>query len=146
VARRVDVLAMAIQLGGTVYDLEEAELCYAPQFGAAKDAVNMAGMLAANRLRGDFPSTTWAEVGNHVGPLVDVREPHEFADGHVDNAINLPLSELRDRLDELPRDADVVVYCHSGKRSYDAVRMLAQRGFSARSVLGGMMSKEHHQP
>ncbi len=146
VARRVDVLAMAIQLGGTVYDLEEAELCYAPQFGAAKDAVNMAGMLAANRLRGDFPSTTWAEVGNHVGPLVDVREPHEFADGHVDNATNLPLSELRDRLDELPRDADVVVYCHSGKRSYDAVRMLAQRGFSARSVLGGMMSKEHHQP
>ncbi len=139
-ARRIDVISMAIQLQGTVFDLEEAELCYAPQYGSAKDAVNLAGMLAANRLRGDFPSTTWEEVDDHGGLLVDVREEHEFSKDHMPGALNLPLSQLRGRLEDLPHHTRLNVYCQSGKRSYDAVRMLSQRGYEARSVLGGLMS------
>ena len=138
--KRIDVISMAIQLKGTVYDLEEAELCYAPQYGSAKDAVNLTGMLAANRLRGDFQSTTWEEIADQNGVLVDVREEHEFAEDHIPGALNLPLSQLRDRLEEIPPDARLNVYCQSGKRSYGAVRMLNQRGYRARSILGGLMS------
>ncbi len=139
-ARRIDVISMAIQLKGSVYDLEEAELCYAPQYGSAKDAVNVTGMLAANRLRGDFQSTTWEEIDGHSGLLVDVREEHEFTEDHISGAVNLPLSQLRERLEEIPPHTRLNVYCQSGKRSYEAVRMLHQRGYEARSVLGGLMS------
>ena len=139
VEKRIDVIAMAIQLGAKVYDLEEAELCYAPQFGAAKDPVNVAGMIASNELRGDLPQAKWEDLSAEVA-LIDVREAGEFARGHVDGAINLPLSQLRDRLDELPRDRELWLYCKSGKRSYDATRALLQRGFTVRSLRGGMDS------
>ncbi|MCP4805634.1 MAG: FAD-dependent oxidoreductase [Proteobacteria bacterium] len=140
VAKRIDVIAMAIQLGGTVYDLEQSELCYAPQFGAAKDPVNIAGMIAGNRLRGDLPAADWAHVPADA-MLVDVREPHEFAVEHVPGALSLPLSELRGRLDELPDDRTLWLYCRSGKRSYDAARALTQRGFDVRTIQGGLMSR-----
>ena len=143
VAKRIDVIAMAIQMGATVFDLEQAELCYAPQFGAAKDPVNMAGMIAANELRGDLPAAAWRELVGADALLVDVREADEFERGHVEGAINLPLSELRGRLDELPTDRDILLYCQSGKRSYDAVRALHQRGYRARTLVGGMESYLH---
>ncbi len=142
VDKRIDVIATAIQMRATVFDLEEAELCYAPQFGAAKDAVNVAGMIAANHLRGDLPLADWDEVGRDDVLLVDVREPGEFAAGHIRGATNVPLSELRDRLEELPRDREILVYCQSGKRSYDAARALAQRGFMVRNLLGGIENIE----
>ncbi len=138
VERRVDVIAMAIQLGATVYDLEHAELCYSPQIGSAKDPVNMAGMIAANQLRGDLPTARWADLPDARVALVDVREPDEFAAGHLPGARNVPLSQLRDRTAELPTDRPLWLYCHSGKRSYDATRALTQRGFDARSLPGGM--------
>ncbi len=141
VARRIDVLAMAIQLGGTLSDLEQAELCYAPQFGAAKDAVNMVGMVGANQFRGELPSRPWSEAIGDEGPMIDVREPAEFEAGHVQGALNLPLSQLRGRLNELPTARPLLVYCQSGKRSYDAVRFLNQVGIEAQSVLGGLMSR-----
>ncbi len=140
VARRIDVLAMAIQLRATVMDLEQSELCYAPQFGSAKDPVNMVGMVAANQLRGDLPSRSWEEVPTGVA-LVDVREVAEYAEEHVPGALNLPLSELRDRLDEVPALRPLLVYCRSGQRSYNAVRLFNQMGVEAESILGGMMSR-----
>jgi NADPH-dependent 2,4-dienoyl-CoA reductase/sulfur reductase-like enzyme/rhodanese-related sulfurtransferase len=137
VEKRIDVIAMAIQNQATVFDLEEAELCYAPQFGAAKDPVNLAGMIAANVLRGDVPLARWEELGAGNALLLDVREPAEFAGGHIEGAVNLPLPQLRKRLGELPREREIMVYCGVGQRSYNALRILAQQGFKVRNLPGG---------
>ena len=139
VEKRIDVVAMCLQLGGSVFDLEQAELCYAPQIGAAKDPVNLAGMIAANRMRGDLRVARWDELGGDE-LLVDVREVHEFDREHIPGALNLPLSVLRDRFDELPTDRPIWLYCLSGKRSYDAARALMGRGFDAWSLPGGIKS------
>jgi NADPH-dependent 2,4-dienoyl-CoA reductase/sulfur reductase-like enzyme/rhodanese-related sulfurtransferase len=138
VEKRIDVIAMAIQEGATVFDLEEAELCYAPQFGAAKDPVNIAGMIAANALRGDAPVAHWADVRPSQSYILDVREPQEFRSGHVEGAINIPLHSLRDRMNELPRDREILVYCAVGQRSYYASRALRLNGFPARNISGGI--------
>ena len=142
VDRRIDVIATAIQFGGTVFDLEESELCYAPQFGGAKDPVNFAGMIAANSLRGDQPLADWKELlpGNAV--LVDVRDPDEFEEGHIPGAINLPLNDLRARSGELPRDRDLWLYCRVGQRGYYAARLLMQHGFHAKNLPGGYLTYE----
>jgi NADPH-dependent 2,4-dienoyl-CoA reductase/sulfur reductase-like enzyme/rhodanese-related sulfurtransferase len=137
VDKRIDAIAMAIQMGGTVYDLEESELCYAPQFGGAKDPVNFAGMIAADVLRGDMPLSHWGEPGF----LLDVRDTEEFSDGHAPDALNIPLNALRARLGELPRDREILVYCHSGQRAYYATRILLQNGFPARNISGGMVAR-----
>jgi len=138
--RRVDVIAMAIQKGATVFDLEQAELCYAPQFGAAKDPVNLAGMIAANVLRGDHPIGHWRDIDPADVWLLDVREPKEFRKGHVDGAVNIPLGELRERLGEIPDDRDIWVYCGVGQRAYYATRTLMQRGHSVRNLSGGIQT------
>ncbi len=140
--KRIDVIAMAIQAGMTVFDLEEAELCYAPQFGAAKDPVNMAGMIAANALRGDAPIAYWEDLNLEHVSLVDVREATEFDQGHVEGAINLPLSQLRQRLEELPRDRPLWIYCQVGQRGYYATRTLRQSGFDAYNLTGGFKTYE----
>jgi NADPH-dependent 2,4-dienoyl-CoA reductase/sulfur reductase-like enzyme/rhodanese-related sulfurtransferase len=138
VEKRIDVIAMAIQKGATVFDLEEAELCYAPQFGAAKDPVNIAGMIAANALRGDAPVAHWADVRSSKPYVLDVREPQEFASGHVEGAHNIPLHSLRAKMGELPRDREILVYCAVGQRSYYASRALRLNGFSAKNISGGI--------
>ncbi len=125
-------------MGATVYDLEECELCYAPPFGSAKDPVNFAGMVAAGVLRGDMPLTHWGAAGD--GFLLDVREKFELAVEEVPEALNIPMGELRSRLDELPRDREIHVICRSGQRAYTATRCLLQNGFDARVVSGGMLS------
>jgi rhodanese-related sulfurtransferase len=141
VDKRISALAVAIQMGATVYDLEEAELCYAPQFGSAKDPVNFAGMVAADVLRGDMPISHWGWKGN--GILLDVREVPELAVESVPGAVNIPLGQLRTRLGELPRDQEINVICRSGQRAYAATRVLLQNGFRARNVSGGMLSLAH---
>jgi len=141
VDKRISALAMAIQMGATVYDLEEAELCYAPQFGSAKDPVNFAGMIAADILRGDMPISHWASAGE--GFLLDVREPLELVVEQAPGAVNIPLGQLRARLGELPRDREILVICRSGQRAYYATRMLMQHGFKARNLSGGMLSRFH---
>jgi rhodanese-related sulfurtransferase len=138
--KRIDAIAIALQKHSTVFDLEEAELCYAPQFGAAKDPVNFAGMIAANVLRGDAPVVYWEQLAmtEEVKPLVlDVREVGEFEAGHVEGAVNVPLSQLRDRLNELPSDQDIWVYCQVGQRAYYATRALRLNGFNAHNLTGG---------
>jgi NADPH-dependent 2,4-dienoyl-CoA reductase/sulfur reductase-like enzyme/rhodanese-related sulfurtransferase len=137
VDKRIDVIAMAIQKGGTVYDLEEAELCYAPQFGAAKDPINMAGMIAANVLRGDVETAPWESLNHNGYLLLDVRQPDEFREGHIPGASNIPLPELRGRLGELPREKEIRLYCGVGQRAYYASRVLAQHGFRVKNFPGG---------
>ncbi len=141
VDKRISALAMAIQMKGTIYDLEEAELCYAPQFGSAKDPVNFAGMVAADVLRGDMPLSHWNSA--EKGFLLDVREPMELAVEHAPGTVNIPLGQLRARLDELPRDREILVICRSGQRAYYATRILLQKGFKARTLAGGMLSRTH---
>ncbi|MFC1927004.1 FAD-dependent oxidoreductase [Chloroflexota bacterium] len=138
VEKRMDVIAAAIQKGATVFDLEEAELCYAPQFGSAKDPVNVAGMIAANALRGDAPVAHWTDVPSPQAYILDVREPQEFALGHVEGAINIPLHSLRGKMSELPRDREILVYCAVGQRSYYASRALRLNGFPAKNISGGI--------
>ena len=137
VEKRIDVIAASIQFRGTVHDLAEAELCYAPQFGAAKDPVNLAGMLAENVLNGDMPVADWLEVNRTTALLLDVREPDEFAGGHIPNAINLPLSQMRNRYAELPGNKEIWTYCGVGQRAYFATRFLAQHGYRSRNLSGG---------
>ena len=138
VDKRISELALAIQLGATVYDLEECELCYAPPFGSAKDPINFAGMVAGAVLRGDMPVTHWDSVQDAF--LVDVRENVELAVEEVPESVHIPLGELRSRLDELPRDRTIGVICRSGQRAYYATRILVQNGFDAKVVSGGMLS------
>ena len=143
VDKRIDVLAMAIQKGATVYDLEEAELCYAPQYGSAKDPINFAAMIAANHLRGDEPIVHWDSQRLADFDLLDVRDPDEFADGHAPGARNLPLNSLRDHLGELPRSRPLAVYCGVGARAHIAVRLLRQHGFDAANIPGGYITFCH---
>jgi NADPH-dependent 2,4-dienoyl-CoA reductase/sulfur reductase-like enzyme/rhodanese-related sulfurtransferase len=141
VAKRIDAFAMAIQMKATIYDLEEAELCYAPPFGSAKDPVNFAGMVAANVLHGDMPLSHWSSLDGVF--ILDVRNPAELKVESVPGALNIPLPQLRHRLDELPRDREIHVICRSGGRAYFATRILLQNGFKARNLSGGMLSRSH---
>jgi rhodanese-related sulfurtransferase len=142
VDKRISALAVAIQLGATIYDLEEAELCYAPQFGSAKDAINFAGMVAADVLDGDMPLAHWSEAKGAF--LLDVRHPVELAVESVPGAVNIPLNELRARLPELPRDREILVICRSAQRAYYATRILLQNGLKARNLSGGLLSRAMH--
>jgi rhodanese-related sulfurtransferase len=144
VAERVNAFAMAVQMGCTIYDLEEAELCYAPPFGSAKDPVNFAGMVAGDILRNDMPVSHWDRVDHNF--LLDVRSPQELAVETVPGAVNIPLPQLRARLGELPRDQEILVICRSGQRAYYATRVLLQNGFKARTIAGGMLSRSMLEP
>lgn len=144
VERRIDVISMALQMGATVFDLEEAELCYAPQYGAAKDPVNVAGMIAANVLRGDASLASWQAPAGE-GFYLDVREPGEFARGHLPGAVNVPLGQLRERHAELPGGREILVNCGVGQRSYYAVRFLRQLGYDARNLSGGYQTWQAFQ-
>jgi NADPH-dependent 2,4-dienoyl-CoA reductase/sulfur reductase-like enzyme/rhodanese-related sulfurtransferase len=135
VDKRIDILATAIQASMTVHDLEEVELAYAPQYGSAKDPINMAGFVAANTLRGDV-DTIHADQLNDIFVL-DVRDPDEFDAGAVPGAALIPLPELRNRYTELPRDRTIACYCQAGLRGYIAARILAQLGYQVRNISGG---------
>lgn len=139
VDKRLDVIATAVRAGMTVYDLEELELAYAPPYGSAKDPVNMAGFVASNLLRGDvrfwyaedYPEITVDAI------LVDVRSPKEHGEWSIPGAINIPLTELRGRLDELDRTHPILLFCRVGFRSYLAYRLLHQSGFQDLATLAG---------
>jgi NADPH-dependent 2,4-dienoyl-CoA reductase/sulfur reductase-like enzyme/rhodanese-related sulfurtransferase len=139
VVSRINALAMALQFGATVFDLEESELCYAPQFGSAKDPVNFAGMVAADVLRGDMPLAHWPVAGEAF--LLDVRDADEVAAEPVAGAVNIPLNQLRGRLAELPQEREILVSCRSGQRAYYATRILLQHGLAARNLSGGSLSR-----
>jgi rhodanese-related sulfurtransferase len=141
VDKRIDVLAVAIQARMSVFDLEEMELAYAPQYGSAKDPINMAGFVAAGCLRGDHPQVDVSSLiqmpADQRPVLLDVRTPEEFAAGAIPGAINVPLDELRARINELPKNGQIAVYCQVGQRGYLATRILRQAGFDAANLSGG---------
>jgi NADPH-dependent 2,4-dienoyl-CoA reductase/sulfur reductase-like enzyme/rhodanese-related sulfurtransferase len=145
VDKRIDVFAVALRAGMTVYDLEHLELAYAPPYGSAKDPVNMAGFLAANLLRGDialwYPED-YPDCRERV-TILDVRTPAEYAAWHIPEAILMPYTELRHRLDEVPRDKPVYTYCRSGFRSYIAYCTLKQHGWDDVAFLSGGMMTYH---
>ena len=132
VDRRIDVIATLISMDGTLEDLKETELCYAPVVGTAKDAVHMAALVGLNLLDGRFRQVPVSAVRNLVengAYIVDVREKGEYAASHLKNAVNIPLSELRMRLNEIPKDCPVYLHCRSSQRSYNAIMALYQHGF-----------------
>jgi len=145
VDKRIDVLAVALRAGLTVYDLEHLELAYAPPYGSAKDPVNMAGFLGANLLRGDiglwYPED-YPDCRDRV-TILDVRTPAEYDAWHIPGAALLPYTELRQRLDEVPRDKPVYTYCRSGFRSYIAYCVLKQNGWDDVAFLAGGMMTYH---
>ena len=148
--KRIDVLAVAIQAGMTVFDLEEMELAYSPQYGSAKDPINMAGFVAGGLVRGEHPQvdveTVFAAPADERPLVVDVRTPQEFSAGHMDGAVNVPVDDLRSRLGEIPRDREIAVCCQVGQRGYLATRLLRQKGFSASNIGGGYKTYKLFQP
>jgi NADPH-dependent 2,4-dienoyl-CoA reductase/sulfur reductase-like enzyme/rhodanese-related sulfurtransferase len=143
VERRIDVIAMAMQKGASVFDLEEAELCYAPQYGAAKDPVNILGMIGSNVMRGDLKVTPWNEIGKNDAVILDVRSYGEIATSPIANqksVTHIPLNELRSRLAELPKGQPIQVSCAVGARANNAVRILDHHGFDASLLPGGTLT------
>ncbi|WP_019637277.1 FAD-dependent oxidoreductase [Paenibacillus fonticola] len=143
VDKRLDVLASAIRFKGSVADLTELELTYAPPYSSAKDPVNMAGYAAENVLTGKthvfLPRELEDRVQNNT-LLVDVRTATEHARGHIPGSINIPVDELRDRLNELDADKEIWLYCQVGLRGYTAARILNQNGFRTRNLTGGYVT------
>lgn len=139
VDKRIDVIATVIRLNGTVEDLAELELAYAPPFSSAKDPVNMAGFVAQNILAGRAHMMVWDDLEKLEEDfiLVDVRTKGEFAKSHMNGAINIPVDDLRERFHELDSQKLIVVYCQVGIRGYIADRILSQKGFKVLNITGG---------
>ena len=140
VDKRIDVIAVAMQARMKVFDLEEVELAYSPQFGSAKDPINMVGFVAANVLRRSHPVIHVPELmhASEERPFIlDVRTEEEFQAGHIPNATHIPVDAMRDRLHELPKGQPIVTYCQVGQRGYIAARILVQNGFQVRNLSGG---------
>lgn len=140
VDKRLDVLSAAIRTGMTADGLAELELAYAPPFSSAKDPVNMIGFMIQNLREGKAMQYHWQQVQELLDrgiTLVDVRTPMEYAAGHIEGAVNIPIDELRDRLGELDKSKEQYIYCRSGQRSYMGLRILEANGFKAQHLAGG---------
>ena len=141
VDKRIDVLATAIRAGMTVYDLEELELSYAPPYSSAKDPVNIAGFVAANVLDGTVKQYHWHDVDSLPKDgsvtMLDVRTHEEYARGHIDGTLHIPVDVLREHLSELDPSKPVYVNCQSGLRSYIACRILSGHGYDCYNLSGG---------
>jgi len=138
--KRIDVMAVAIRAELTVYDMQDMELTYAPPFGSAKDVLNQAGFVASNSLKGETRLCHTADIDalSDQQILLDVRNPGELMkSGTVEGAVNIPVDQLRGRLDELPRDKEILIICQVGLRGHVAYRMLANHGFMAKNLTGG---------
>ena len=121
-----------ITMNGTLEDLKELELCYSPMFGTAKDVVNVAALVGLNILHGRFkqvPVTRVRELVENNACIIDVREKQEYEMGHLKNAMNIPMSEFRQRMDEIPKDVPVYLHCRSSQRSYNVVMALQYMGY-----------------
>lgn len=140
IEKRIDVIATAMRFGGTIYDLKKLELAYAPPYSSAKDPVNLAGFAAENILNHDQNPILWREIDG-LDPektlILDVREPIEFSLGAIEKAKLMPVNDIRNRLSELPKDKELVVYCAVGLRGYIATRILSENGYNVKNLLGG---------
>ena len=141
--KRIDVIGSVMRLGGSVSDLSELELCYAPPFSSAKDPVNMAGFVAQNVLSGRMDTITPEEFLNYDKEntlLIDVRSDVEFENGHVDGALNIPVDNLRENLEKIDKNKKIIAYCQVGLRGYIASRILSQNGYNVKNITGGYKS------
>lgn len=143
VDKRIDVIASVIKFGGTIEDLKDLELCYAPPFGTAKDVVNFGGYVASNILERRFKQEHFSKVRELLEAgecIIDIREKGEYAEGHLKGVPNIPLSELRERVNEIPKDRIVYLQCRSGQRSYNACLLLQNLGYTnVVNVTGGIL-------
>lgn len=140
VDKRIDQIALLIKRGGTVYDLQRIEHTYAPPFSSAKDPIAIAGYVAGNIISGAMPVVTWRQISEADRTdtlLLDVRTREEFTFGAIPGAVNIPLDELRGRIDELPHDKDIYIYCAIGLRGYLALKILMGHGFNRVKNLSG---------
>ncbi len=140
VDKRIDVIATAIRFRGTVDDLKDLELAYAPPYSSAKDPVNMAGFVADNVLSGVMGSISWDEMESlnpETTQILDVRDVGECERGNIEGSLKIPIDELRERLGELDKEKEVIIYCAVGIRGYIGTRILTQHGFRTRKLLGG---------
>ncbi|MPN11704.1 Coenzyme A disulfide reductase [bioreactor metagenome] len=144
VDKRIDTIATIIGLGGSIHDLTEIEHAYAPPFSSAKDPVNMAGFVADNILKGKLRVVTWEEADNFNPErdfLLDVRSKQECVHEMINGAVNIPLEDLRFRLDEIPTDKRIIIYCAVGMRGYLAYRILSQNDYQeVFNLSGGYLS------
>jgi len=143
VDKRIDVIATVIRLDGTIKDLTELELCYAPPFSSAKDPVNMAGYVAENVLAGRVDVLTPEQLviyDKENTMLLDVRTDTEFNNGHLEGAVNIPIDSLRERIGELDKGKEILEYCQVGLRGYIASRILTQKGYTVKNIDGGYRS------
>lgn len=149
VTKRIDVIATAMKFKGSVRDLTERELSYAPPFSTAKDIVNYAGYVGSNLLNGDFKQVNVDKVRELLEEgnlIIDVREKGEYARGHIKGAINLPLSELRERVSEIPKDRPVYLHCRTGQRSYNAVMALQNLGYqNVYNITGSFLALSYYE-
>ena len=138
--KRIDIMAVAQRAGMTVEQLQHLELTYAPPFGSAKDVINQAAFVAHNLMKGDATAIHFDEI-DHLTEnqlLLDVRNPGELEKlGYIGEAINIPVDELRQRMHELPKDKEIIIYCQVGLRGNVAYRQLVNNGFKARNLIGG---------
>ncbi len=138
--KRIDVISTVIYFGGSVLDLQELELCYAPPFGCARDCVNMAGFIASNVQRGDVKICHWhdaKELHDKGAFIIDVRPPEDYDSGHIPGSINIPLDQIRSRLNEIPKDKTIYLLCQVGFSAYIAQRILLHNGYDAVNFTGG---------
>ena len=145
VDKRIDVIATAMRGGITAPELADLELAYAPPFGSAKDPVNMLGYIAENVLSGITPTVQWSQVNDLVADgwtVVDVRSKGEFDRGHIPNSINISIDEMRERINEVPKEK-ILVTCQVGQRGHAATRLLREMGYNAVNLDGGYMTWSH---
>ncbi|MBN9647173.1 MULTISPECIES: CoA-disulfide reductase [Terrisporobacter] len=138
--KRIDLIANSIKAGFTVYDLQDTEVCYAPPYNSAKDPVNMMGYCGANIMENIVENTQWYEIEDLVKNeeyILDVREEYEVSNGSIKNVVNIPLGQLRDRLNEIPKDRKIYVCCQVGLRGYIACTILNQYGYNTSNIDGG---------
>lgn len=147
VSKRIDILSSFIKNSGTIYDLQDFEHAYAPPYSSAKDPVNMCGYVAQNIIEKRVKMVSWRHL-EKIDPqrvfLIDLRTEQEYREGHIPGAVNYPLNELREWLDEIPKDREIIVYCLTGMRSYIGYRVLAQNGFdNVLNLAGGYMTYQY---
>jgi NADPH-dependent 2,4-dienoyl-CoA reductase/sulfur reductase-like enzyme/rhodanese-related sulfurtransferase len=150
VEKRIDVIATLLMMNGTLEDMRDLELCYSPWYGTAKDVVNQAALVGLNILSSEFDQVLVSDLRRLVEEegafVIDVREPHEYERGHVVGAVNIPMSQFRDRLDEIPADRPVYCHCRIGQRSYNVTRALNQLGFPrAINVAGSFLGLSNQE-
>jgi rhodanese-related sulfurtransferase len=141
--KRIDVMATCIKAGFKVTDLKDLELSYAPPFSSAKDPINMIGFIAENIYRGLVSTFEWDEVNDLVAKghyLLDVREVDEYKKSSIKGVVNIPFPEIRSRINEIPRNKTIYVFCKSGVRAYSSCRILSQNGYDVLNLSGGYKS------